>query len=268
VSPPNNPSHTHPLDDLAAYALDALDDAERRAVDDHLAGCAVCRAELAGHHEALAALASDEAPPPSLWRRIAADIGAPDLAEPTPRPADRPTDDRSVVPFRAPDRVDRPAHAAGRSRRDPRSRRSRWMTAAASAVAVAAAVVAVFGFATRGSDGADTVGELAQQAEEHGDTLGTLTDTSGQPVARVVSDDGSSYVVLDRLQELPEGRTYQLWSTDGPEPVSLGLLGDGKAGAAPVSLPPSATELAISDEVATGATAPTTIVATGPITRS
>jgi anti-sigma-K factor RskA len=270
VSPPNNPPRSHPLDDLAAYALDALDDAERRAVDDHLAGCAVCRAELAGHHEALAALASDEAPPASRWARIAADIGAPDLADPTPRPTPRPAadhDDRSVVPFRAPARseAERPAHAAGRARRDGRSR---WLTAAASAVAVAAAVAAVFGFATRGSDGADTVGELAQQAEEHGDTLGTLTDSGGRSVATVVADGDSSYVVLDGLGPLPEGRGYQLWSTDGPQPVSLGLLGDGKTDAVAVSLPANATELAISDEVATGATAPTTIVATGPITRS
>jgi anti-sigma-K factor RskA len=264
VSPPNDPAHRpsppaggHPLDDLAAYALDALDDAERRAVDHHLAGCAVCRAELAGHHEALAALASDEAPPASLWQRIATDIGAPDLADPTRRSrAATPAapEDRSVVPFRAP---------AGRQ-----PGRSRWMTAAAAALAVAAAVVAVFGFAGRGSDGADTVGELAQQAEEHGETLGTLETPDGRSAAEVVADGGSSYVVLDGLQALPEGRAYQLWSTDGPQPVSLGLLGDGKTGAVAVSLPPTATSLAISEEVDTGAPAPTTIVATGQITRS
>jgi anti-sigma-K factor RskA len=280
VNPPQNPpkypsqNPPHPVDDLAAYALDALDAAERRAVDDHLAGCAVCRSELAGHHEALAALASDEAPPASVWQRIAADIGAPDLADPTPRPAEesRPAapvadEDRDVVPFRAPTgrETGRPAHAAGRARRDGRSR---WMTAAAGAVAVAAAVVAVVGFATRGSDGADTVGELAQQAEEQGDTLGTLQTTDGQPAARVVADDGESYVVLDRLRPLPEGRAYQLWSTDGLEPVSLGLLGDGQTDAVAVSLPPTARALAISEEASTGAATPTTVVASGEIIRS
>jgi hypothetical protein len=268
---PNDPTRSHPLDDLAAYALDALDDAERRAVDAHLAGCAVCRAELAGHHEALAALTPDEAPPASLWQRIAVDIGAPDLADPTPRPAGRTAaaappapaepaagDDSSVVPFRA------PAHARSRARRGGGSR---WM--AAAGVAVAAAVVAVFGFAMRGSDdGATTVGELAQRAERDGETLGTLADPSGRAVAKVVADGGSSYVVLDGLDTLPEGRAYQLWSTDGPEPVSLGLLGDGGTEAVAASLPPTASGLAISEEVSTGAAAPTTIVATGQITRS
>ncbi len=33
---------------VAAYALDALDDDERRAYEAHLAGCEQCRAELAG----------------------------------------------------------------------------------------------------------------------------------------------------------------------------------------------------------------------------
>ena len=264
-NPPNNPAHRprpaaggHPLDDLAAYALDALDDAERRAVDDHLARCAVCRAELAGHHEALAALASDEAPPASLWQRIAADIGAPDLADPS---RSAPAAEGSVVPFR-------PHHRDGRHHRDRRGGRSRWVAAGAAALALAAAIVAVVGFAGRGSDGADTVGELAQQAEEHGDTLGTLQSPDGRSAAKVVADGGSSYVVLDGLGELPEGQAYQLWSTDGPQPVSLGLLGDGKAGAVAVSLPPTATSLAISEEADTGAPAPTTVVATGQITRS
>ena len=36
----------HPLDDLALYALDALDPDEARAVEAHLAGCPSCRAEL------------------------------------------------------------------------------------------------------------------------------------------------------------------------------------------------------------------------------
>jgi Anti-sigma-K factor rskA/Putative zinc-finger len=274
-NPPHSPRPPHPLDDLAAYALDALDDAERRAVDAHLAGCAVCRAELAGHHEALAALASDEAPPASVWQRIAADIGAPDLADPTSRPAAPADSDSSVVPFRAPAaretaretsrETGRPAHAAGRARRDGRSR---WMTAAASAVAAAAAVVAAFGFATQGSDGADTVSELAQRAEEQGDTLGTLQSPDGQPAARVVADGGESYVVLDGLGPLPEGQAYQLWSTDGRQPVSLGVLGDGETDAVAVSVPPDARALAISEEVSTGAATPTTVVASGEITRS
>ena len=36
----------HPLDDLAAYALGALDPEERRSIDAHLETCPSCRAEL------------------------------------------------------------------------------------------------------------------------------------------------------------------------------------------------------------------------------
>ena len=44
----------HPHDELAAYAVDALDPDERAAVEAHLDGCAPCRAELAEHWETLA----------------------------------------------------------------------------------------------------------------------------------------------------------------------------------------------------------------------
>jgi anti-sigma-K factor RskA len=281
--PPGAPAGRHPLDDLAAYALDALENAERIAVDDHLAGCAGCRAELAGHHETLAALTLDEPPPTALWQRIAVDIGAPDLADPTlgpstpvepstlavvaaaaPAGAAEPAasgggSGDNVVPFRSRG----PAHAAGGARRRGVSR---WLPAAA--VAVAAAALAVVGLDMRSTDdGADTVDELAQRAEQDGETLGTLADGSGQPVARVVADGGTSYVVLDRLGPTPEGRAYQLWSTKpDTAPVSLGMLGNGRTEAAAVEIPPGATELAISEEPEAGVTAPTgAIVGAGPI---
>jgi anti-sigma factor RsiW len=58
---------------VAAYALDALDEDERRAYEAHLAGCERCRAELAGLTETagvlgLAAGASE--PPAGLRDRI------------------------------------------------------------------------------------------------------------------------------------------------------------------------------------------------------
>jgi hypothetical protein len=53
----------------------------------------------------------------------------------------------------------------------------------------------------------------------------TLADSEGQPVARVVADEDGAFMLLEALQDLPEGRAYQLWSVGGPEPVSLGMLG-------------------------------------------
>jgi anti-sigma factor RsiW len=55
---------------VAAYALDALDDDERRAYEAHLAGCEQCRAELAGLTDTAGALglAADAVDPPQGLR--------------------------------------------------------------------------------------------------------------------------------------------------------------------------------------------------------
>jgi anti-sigma-K factor RskA len=58
---------------VAAYALDALDEDERRAYEAHLAGCEQCRAELAGMADTAGALGLAAAavdPPEGLRGRI------------------------------------------------------------------------------------------------------------------------------------------------------------------------------------------------------
>jgi anti-sigma-K factor RskA len=60
----------------AAYALDALEDGERRAFEQHLRDCARCQAEVVELQEAAAALAVSGgavAPPPELRERILRD---------------------------------------------------------------------------------------------------------------------------------------------------------------------------------------------------
>ena len=57
----------------AGYALGALDEDDRRAFDEHLAGCQTCREELASLQDAAAALAFAEEgpePPPALRARV------------------------------------------------------------------------------------------------------------------------------------------------------------------------------------------------------
>jgi anti-sigma-K factor RskA len=78
----STPSHDHPLDDIAAYAVGALDADDRRAVEAHLGSCDACRAELAAHREALARLVPDEEPPAGLWDRIVTELpDAPDASD-------------------------------------------------------------------------------------------------------------------------------------------------------------------------------------------
>jgi anti-sigma-K factor RskA len=269
VSDPIGPSRDHPLDDLAAYALDALDDAERQAVDDHLARCLACRAELAGHHETLAALTPDEAPPPEVWQRVAANIGAPGLPEPHIAGAAQPS---AAAPGRdGPDRPPSPDSRDGagsdiddtvaptRSLAEARARRpSRLRWAAAASLTAAAAAGGIVGFVVgdSGDDSAD-IGSLAQRAsKDPGGVLATLADSGGEPVARVVADEDGAYVLLEGLQDLPEERAYQLWSLDGPQPVSLGMLGREGTNTVAFRLPPTITELAISVEPTSGEVAP------------
>jgi anti-sigma-K factor RskA len=70
----------HDLHDLtASYALDALDEDERSAYEDHLADCDECRAELAsmsGTVGALAYAAEGPVPPAELRGRILEAAGA------------------------------------------------------------------------------------------------------------------------------------------------------------------------------------------------
>lgn len=234
----------HPLDDLAAYALDALDDAERQLVDDHLAGCDTCRAELAGHLETLAALAPAETPPAAVWQNIAASIGPPASDLSGVGHGDNGVGTVSSLTTASEARARRPS-------------RPRWL--AAAACLVAAAMTGGFVGFSLGSSGDDSgdIGSLAQRAsEEPGGVLGTLANTGGQPVARVVADQDGAFIVLEGLQDLPEGRAYQLWSLSGPQPVSLGMLGRDGTNTVAFRLPPTITELAISVEPTSGEVAP------------
>lgn len=265
------PTEGHPRDELAAYALDALDAAERRVVDDHLAGCDVCRAELAEHHETLAELAPDEAAPADVWDRIAAGIGAAEPAEPAERAGSR-TGGAVVSLDEARERAGAAAPAGAApvgSGSDRRPGRIRWV--AAAALTVAAASGAVFGFALGAAgdpDGDGDIGTLAQRASDDQGVLATLADDGGRPVARVVADDDGAYIVLEGLEDLPEGQAYQLWSFTGPEPVSLGMLGRDGTNTVAFRLPPTVTDLGISVEPTSGEVAPSgQIEASGPVSR-
>ncbi len=64
-------SHEQAQELLGAQAVGALDEEERRRVDDHLLGCDECRRTLRRLQRAATALGgSPEAPPPHVWERI------------------------------------------------------------------------------------------------------------------------------------------------------------------------------------------------------
>jgi anti-sigma-K factor RskA len=234
-------SDTHPDELLALYAVDALEPDEREAIERHLASCPRCEAELAAHHDALAALTPDRPATDGEWRLIA---------------------DRLEGP--PPESVGQEVVAIGDARRRRLGRLAASVAAAAAVAAVVIGSVAVLS----DDDGAPDLGEVAAAAlEDPSATVVQLVAESGTPVARtVLTSEGVGYVFLDDLEDLPQNRTYQLWSLDRDVPVSLGLLGDGSDAVAVFHLPPELRRLAVSEEEAGGAAAPTgPVVAVGTV---
>lgn len=217
---------------LAAYALDAVTDDERREIDAHVATCATCADELARHREAAGLIAQTELPTPSgQWERIEAAIG------------ERP----QVV---------------------SRARRRRTLVAAAVVATVAAAAAAALTFVL--VDDADKEQDLAQVAAAAADEPGAqrvaLETVSGETAMEaVVLPDGRAYVLEDAMGVLPEGRTYQLWGLAGNDMISLAVLGRDP-GVLEFEVPDGTRGFAVTEEQSSGSVRPTGLpVASGEL---
>ena len=264
----------HPLDELAVYALDALDDDERLVVEAHLARCPACTTIVDEHRATLAALTRDEPPPPAVWQRIAAQTGAGDV--PTPLAVMPSTPTSPAAPAPPGGRLDAaPGPAVGapapihlRPRRAAPSRRWAAISGVAAAAALVVGGIAGVAIASRDDEPADLAELAAAALEQPGASVTTLVAADdGRDAARVVTDGSTGYIVLDDLPTLPAGQAYQLWRIEGAAaPVSLGVIGDGREEVATVGVPAGTSTLALSTEPADGSVAPTgDIVATGTL---
>jgi anti-sigma-K factor RskA len=265
----------HPYDELAVYALDALDDDERLVVEAHLARCPACTTIVDEHRATLAALTTDEPPPPAVWQRIAAQTGAGDVptplavmpsapAVPAPPAAGPGSPRREAGPGAAGPAGPAPTHLRPRRSAPPR----RWaaITGIAAAAALVVGGVAGVALADRDDEPADLAELAAAALEQPGASVATLAATDdGRDAARVVTDGSTGYIVLDDLPALPAGQAYQLWRlADGTDPVSLGVIGDGREEVATVGVPSGTSMLALSVEPADGSVAPSSeVVASG-----
>lgn len=211
---------------LGAYALDALDPEEVGPVEDHLAECPRCRAEVASHLNMASYLAaSGGEAPPGVWDRIAAELTPPAGAAPNVSLLERPKADpervtteperSKIVPFRR--RVGLPI-----------------VGALASAAAAAAVVLGVsnadLSHRVNTLSSAVSAGGLEQAAASavlnpsHEDVQ--LTSANHRQTLRVVLlPNGTAYLVGSDLPVLSSARTYQLWGLANGKVVSLGLLG-------------------------------------------
>jgi len=218
---------------LGAYALDALDDDERREVEAHLALEPRARAEVEMHREVATLMAfSGAAAPEGLWDRIA---GALDERAPEPGP-----ELAKVLPAR---------------------RRRRWSTAvlvgAAAAAAVAAAAITVA--AVREPEPApaalDSMAQVFDRAMADPDATRVVlrSEDDAQRAVAMLQPGGLGMISLHDLPDLGPDRTYQLWGVIDDEVISLGVLG-ARPGVEPFTVNGDLSALVVTDEVAGGVT--------------
>lgn len=189
-----------------AYAIDALDDAERREFEAHLADCASCRAEVAATQDAVGVLSDDLAvdPPPGLraqvLERVAAEAAG--QGEESPPAQARPRPGAGVTSLDS-------RRAASRDRAGRMPHAGRWLAAAAAAVVLAGGIWGV----SQTLDPDPTQEVLrADDASEH------TADTETGPVAVTVSGAvGQAVVQLPGGFAAPQaGQVYQAWFV-GPD---------------------------------------------------
>ena len=198
---------TYELDELlGAYALDAVDDDERRRVDDYLEVNPRASAEVQAHREVATMLAfTGMDAPDDLWGRISDEIG-----EQAPPPG--------------------PELAKVMSFDDHPKRRMIGKVAPWAASVAAAAVVAfvAVGLADRSDAPTDPLASAVEIAQDDRDSLSTtlVADGSDASADAVIDQDGHGYVLARDLPTLPDGQTYQLWGiVENGDVISLGIFG-------------------------------------------
>jgi anti-sigma-K factor RskA len=185
---------TDTLHDLtAAYALDALDENERRRYEAHLAHCEQCQDELGSLSEAATALAYGAAgpePPPELRARILEHARA-----------ERP----NVVPLRP-----------------------RWAVPAAAAAVVAIAAVVVL--AVWASSLSNKVESLQAQRDQQSRVAALLASPGARTLplgtngSLVVTPAGDAALVFRRLAPAARGMTYEAWVAQNGKPKPAGTF--------------------------------------------
>jgi len=188
-----------------AYALDALDDAERARFEEHLAGCERCAEEVRGLRQATAELSrvSEAEPPAQLRAGVLAGIAQ---VRPLPPVVDSALADNVVALRRA------------------RVARSTWQLVAA-ACALVAIVVAGWGYsqhrdAARARSAQQSV--VASLLAQPG--VRAVTTSLSQGSGTVVYSPGEHRIVLlgRDLPALPADKTYQLWMLPDTGPAISG----------------------------------------------
>lgn len=233
--------------DLAEiYALDAVNDAERAAIDQYISAASDAERtaffeRVRQAREALAASFTAEAEPPAdLFARIVSQLPAPAPAA-VQLPADA-VDDLAAARLRREERR-RPAGAR------------RWLAAAAAAAVIALGGVGV------GAYIADQNDPLNQVVRAEDVREASVPVSAGGTATVLISSSKDAVVVkMNDVPAPPAGKVYQMWliPKDGSAPVSQGLM-DAEALSKPAVVKgiASAAALGITVEPVGGSAAPT-----------
>ena len=231
------PGHENWEDATAAYLLGALDENERTAFEDHLAGCPACRDEVEHLLPAARALpisVEPVDPSPALKARIMAEVER----------------EASLLAAAGPE-ADRPPRPARRRLRLPSLRVPRLVPAAVAAALLVVGVGIGIGV-TQLSSGSDRT----IQAQ-------VLKTSNGQRANAELEINGDEARLVARgLPAPPTGRLYQVWlKRDGhaPEPTAA-LFMPSRDGTATASVPGSlddVDQVMVTDEPDGGSSMPT-----------
>jgi anti-sigma-K factor RskA len=189
---------------IGAYVLDGVSDDERVAVQQLIGRDPSAATEAARLTSAVDAVVSvsidgliaDDEPGPSasVWNNIVGGMAS--------QPQVVPIDELS-------------------QRRRRSSTTVRWIAGAAAAIVLFAGGTLL---ATHRESW--SVREAAENAiDDSSSAKGTLRNDV-IAVKAVVTTEGNGFLLVDRIAAPPQGKTYQLWSLDGTQPVSLGIIGD------------------------------------------
>jgi anti-sigma factor RsiW len=249
-------THDEASELLAALALDAVDDAEREAIEEHLVQCPHCQSELDALREVAGVLGNSVEPlPEKLWTRIASGI----------------YDHRDVTPPLAALTGERLGAPITHRRRSLARRVTR------SVALPLAVVVAILSFQLANADHrasqlqhalASDHGEVVAALATPGHQLVNLTSSTHQRLVQfVLVPDGRGYLVNSQLPTLAPSQTYQLWDVIGKKAVSIGLMGPSPRHVTfTLAGTTGASELAITVEPSGGTITPSTsITASGAV---
>lgn len=235
---------THDLHTLTgAYALDALDDDERRQFEAHLSTCDACAAEVRGLRATSARLgaSSEVAPSTTLHDAVMAEVARTRQLPPADRLADSPpaaTDhDAAVLPL---------------ARRRPRL----LLAVAAALVVLAGSLGGALAVEHRRATQLQHRLEASAQVYAAGDARTTTASAAGGTLTVVASARLGRAVVIPRSMDPGDGRALQLWVVHDGSFRSAGLLQDGDPTLA-TDLPAGAA-LGVTSEPEGGSKQPTT----------